>query len=75
MLRKEMFPRLRPKKTFVAEAKLFLNLFRNILLPQQMFPPLHISGNKVSATMFLRLRAPLDRLLTAAPLMADPTNI
>ena len=35
-----MFPCLRPKESFVAEAKMFLNLFRNILLPQQMFPRL-----------------------------------
>ena len=40
MLRKQMFPHLRPQETFVAEAKMFLNLIRNILLPQQMFPRL-----------------------------------
>ena len=48
MLQKQMFPRLRPHETFVSEAKfasreakMFLNFFRNTLLPQ----------------LFLRLRA------------------
>ena len=42
-----MFPCLRLQETFVAEtkfasreAKMFLNLFRNIFLPQHMFPRL-----------------------------------
>ena len=42
--RKQMFPRLRLQETFLAgakfasrEARMFLNLFRNILLSQQMF--------------------------------------
>ena len=43
----ETFPRLRAHATFVAElkfasreAKMFLNVFRNILLPRQLFPRL-----------------------------------
>ena len=42
-----MFPRSRPQETFVAKSKfasreqnMFLNLFINILLPQQIFPRL-----------------------------------
>ena len=34
--RKQMFPRLRLQETFVAEAKMFLNFFRNMWLPQQI---------------------------------------
>ena len=37
-----MFSRLQPQETFVAETKMFLNLFRNILLSQQMFPRLRV---------------------------------
>ena len=45
MLRKEMFPRLLPQETFATEAKfasreakMFLNSFRNILLPRFRVP-------------------------------------
>ena len=53
-----MFPSLRPQETFDTrakfasrETKMFLNLFRNILLPQQMFPRLHAEGT-FRETMF-----------------------
>ena len=55
---KQMFPSLRPQETFDTRAKFasretktFLNLFRNKLLPQQMFPPLHAEGT-FRETMF-----------------------
>lgn len=65
-----MFPRLSALETFVAdakfafrEAKMFLNLFRNTLLSQQMILRSRAEetiGNNVSATVLSRLRAPLD---------------
>ena len=53
--------------TFVADTKMFLISFRNILRPQQMFPRLlaqeDIMSNNVSATMTLcpRLPPPVGR--------------
>ena len=62
LLPTQMFPRLPARATFVADTKMFLILFRNILCPQQMFPslrsPRNIVGNNVSATMCPRLPGP-----------------
>ena len=74
LLPTQMFPRLPPRATFVADTnfvsrtqKIFLILFRNILCPQQMFPslrsPRNTMGNNVSATMCPRLPAPLVRAI------------
>ena len=52
----EMFPRLRAHATFVEEAKMFLNIFRNILLPRQMFPRLPSKEAKTIALLPARLR-------------------
>ena len=55
---REMFPRFRVHATFVVEAKfasreakMFLNVFRNILLPRQLFPRLH-----AAETMLTRIQ-------------------
>ena len=66
-----MFPSLRPQETFVVEArfasreaKMFVNLFRKILLLQQMFPRLRAEenfGKQCFRTQrFLGFREPLD---------------
>ena len=64
LLRKQMFPSLRPQETFVVEAKLFVNLFRKILLLQQMFPRLRAEENfgkqRFRTQRFLGFREPLD---------------
>ena len=52
-MRKQMFSRLQPQETLVKEAKVFLNLFRNILLPRQRFPRLR-SEVTFRETMFLQ---------------------
>ena len=38
LLPTQMFPSLPARATFVADTKMFLILFRNILCPQKMFP-------------------------------------
>ena len=69
LLRKQMFPSLRPQETFVVEArfasregKMFLNLLRTILLLQQMFPRLRAKENfretMLPYTTFPRFREP-----------------
>ena len=45
LLPTQMFPRLPARATFVADTKMFLILFRNILCPQQMFPSLRSPRN------------------------------
>ena len=66
LLQKQMFPRLRPHETFVweaivasREAKMFLNFFRNTLLPQ----------------LFLRLRAKETFRETLYPRMWAPLRL
>ena len=45
----EMFPGLRAHATFASrEAKMFLNVLRNILLPRQMFPCLHMPSKEAN---------------------------
>ena len=68
LLRTQMFPCLRAHATFVADAKfasemqkMFLNFFRNILRPQQMFPQ-----------MFLGLRGKEAKHLFCFPLVCSP---
>ena len=57
-----MFPRLRPQETFAEEAKWFsVNKLRNIFA-SSFARWENISGSNVSATMFPRLRAPLQQV-------------
>ena len=67
LLPTQMFPRLPARATFVADTKMFLILFRNILCPQQMFlslrSPRSIMSNNVSATVCPRLPVPLGTVI------------
>ena len=57
MLQKEIYVSpFAAQETFVAEAKMFPNLFRNIFRPQQMFPRLQSGNNVFSFTGAFRLQ-------------------
>ena len=73
LLPTQMFPSLPARATFVADTKMFLILFRNILCPQQMFPslrsPRNIMGNNVSS-----FGDSLDGLEFTSPTLPDPCD-